>query len=64
MFKNEISNYIFRDICEEVVTVEEEIARKEAEEMLKKEVERQNLIDIRSAEVCAVGNAESFKKSY
>lgn len=48
-----------------MVTVEKEIARKEAEEILKKaEEERQKLIDISAAEVCAVHNAEAFKKSY
>jgi hypothetical protein len=44
-----------------VVTVEEEIARKEAEEILRKEEERQKLIDIRAAEVCSVANAEVFR---
>jgi hypothetical protein len=47
-----------------VVTAEEEIARKEAEEILRKAEERQKLIDIRAAEVCSVANAKVFKKSY
>jgi hypothetical protein len=54
--------FFFREICEDVVTVEKEIARKEAEEILKKkEEERQKLIDMNAAEVCAVRNADVFK---
>jgi hypothetical protein len=48
-----------------VVTVEKEIARKEAEEILKKEEEeRQKFIDINAAEVCAMDNAQVFKNLY
>jgi hypothetical protein len=53
----------FREICEEVVTVEKEIARKEAEEILKEEEERQKLIDANAAKVGAMDNAEVFKNS-
>jgi hypothetical protein len=64
MYVEESDFCLFREICEDVVTVEKEIARKEAEEILKKEEERQKLIDINAAEVCAMDNAEVFKKSY
>lgn len=64
MFRNQILIF-FREICEGVVTVEKEIARQKAEEILKKEEEeRQKFIDINAAEVCSVHNAEAFKKSY
>jgi hypothetical protein len=48
-----------------VVTVEEEIARKKAEEVLKKEAEaRQKRIDVSASKVCAVVVLEYLKKSH
>jgi hypothetical protein len=46
---------LFREIYKEVVAIEKEIARQEAEEIAKKkEAERQKFIDVKATEVCVM----------